>query len=50
MRIAIELGTFCATDSGAIFTSFLFQVETFAAVYRRLTGKDVTFEFRESYF
>ncbi|KAB7502427.1 40S ribosomal protein S7 [Armadillidium nasatum] len=27
-----------------------YQVETFAAVYKKLTGKDVTFEFREIIF
>lgn len=27
----------------------LFQVETFASVYRKLTGRDVSFEFPEPY-
>ena len=29
--------------------SFLFQTDTFAAVYKKLTGKEVTFEFPEPY-
>lgn len=27
----------------------LFQVDTFASVYRKLTGREVTFEFPEPY-
>ena len=34
-----------------VLTKFilLFQTDTFAAVYKKLTGKEVTFEFPEPY-
>ena len=31
------------------FSSFSLQVDTYGAVYKKLTGKEVTFEFPEPY-
>lgn len=31
------------------FQIIFWQVDTFASVYKQLTGRDVTFEFPESY-
>jgi len=38
-----------AVDTRSDLALFFFQTETFTAVYKKLTGKEVTFEFPEPY-
>lgn len=40
----------CHYSDMVFIIPFYFQTDTFAAVYKKLTGKEVTFEFPEPLF